>query len=102
MLSIEIHHKKNYRDESYSNTLFIDVQTMSKTLLTLVLIISGILFTGSVLMMSAKGGLGMGIGGASGTGDYGSKKSIETKLKKTATISFVVFMAIVIFLPYAE
>ena len=53
-------------------------------------------------MMSAKGGLGMGIGGASGVGDYGSKKSVESTLKKTAVISLVIFMFAVISLPYTS
>ena len=42
----------------------------------------------------------MGIGGASGVGDYGSKKSVEGTLKKTAIVSLAIFMATVILLPY--
>lgn len=52
--------------------------------------------------MSPKGWLGMGIGGASGAGDYGSKKSVEGTLKKTAMVSLAIFMACVVFLPYTQ
>lgn len=73
---------------------------MERTILIILLVIAGILFTGSVLLMSPKGGLGMGIWWASGSGDYGSKKSVEGALKKTAIISLIIFMLCVIFLPY--
>ena len=54
--------------------------------------------------MSPKGGgLGMGIGGASGAGnEYGSKKSIEGKLKRVATIAIIVFVVSVAFLPFVK
>lgn len=68
------------------------------------MIISWITFIGSVLLMSPKGGgLGMGIGGASGAGnEYGSKKSIEGKLKRVATIAIIVFVVSVAFLPFVK
>jgi len=75
---------------------------MERTALIVVLVISGILFAGSVLLMSPKGWLGMGIGGASGAGDYGSKKSVEWTLKKIAIFSLAAFMACVLFLPYTQ
>lgn len=73
-----------------------------RTLTIILLIISGILFVGSVLLMSPKGWLGAGIAGASGGGDYGSKKSVETTLKKVAIITAIIFVATVIALPYTQ
>ena len=75
---------------------------MERTALIVILVISGILFSGSVLLMSPKWGLGMWIGGASGAGDYGSKKSVEGTLKKVAIFSLIAFMACVVFLPYSQ
>ncbi|NOZ44832.1 MAG: hypothetical protein GXP45_06955 [bacterium] len=46
-------------------------------ILILVMLASSIVFVTSVLLMSPKGGLGMGIGGAGNSGEYGSKKSLE-------------------------
>ncbi len=43
----------------------------------------------------------MGIGGASGAGDYGSTKSVEGTLKKLAVGSLVIFMICVAYLPYS-
>lgn len=74
-----------------------------KTLLVVLLILSWIVFVVSVLLMSPKGGLGFGIGWASSSSnEYGSKKSIETSLKKTALVSGIIFGAIVLFLPYVK
>lgn len=69
-------------------------------LLTIIMILAGIIFVGSVLLMSPKGGLGLGIGGMSGMSEYGSKKTMEGKLKKIAVVSIVVFILIAIILPY--
>ena len=45
----------------------------------------------------------MGIGGASAGGnEYGSKKTMEGKLKKIALIRGIVFVIIVLFLPYVK
>jgi hypothetical protein len=45
----------------------------------------------------------MGIGGASAGGnEYGSKKTMEGKLKKIALISGILFVIIVLFLPYVK
>ncbi len=77
---------------------------MTTTLLTIGLVITGVVFVLSVLMMSPKGGLGMGIGGAAGVGgwDYGSKKSLESKLKIVATVCAIAFVLIALFLPYVK
>jgi len=42
----------------------------------------------------------LGIGGMSGANEYGSKKSLETKLKKVAIGAIVVFVLIALILPY--
>ena len=73
-----------------------------RTLLIIVLIITGIAFIGSVLLMSPKGGLGLGIGGMAGGNEYGSKKTLETKLKKVALISSIVFLLVSLILPYTK
>lgn len=70
------------------------------TSLIVLLVITGIIFVGAVLLMSPKGGLGVGIAGMAGGGEYGSKKSIETTLKKVAVVSAIAFVAISLFLPY--
>ena len=45
----------------------------------------------------------MGVGGASAGGnEYGSKKTMEGKLKKIALISGILFVIIVLFLPYVK
>jgi preprotein translocase subunit SecG len=69
-------------------------------ILVAVMVLSAAIFTGSVLLMSPKGGLGMGIGGFSQGGEYGSKKSLEGKLKYVALITSIVFILAVLFIPY--
>ncbi|MFC2495449.1 MAG: preprotein translocase subunit SecG [Candidatus Absconditicoccaceae bacterium] len=75
-----------------------------RTLLIIAMLITGIVFIASVLLQSPKGGgIGMGLGGASAGGnEYGSKKTMEGKLKKIALISGVLFVIIVLFLPYVR
>lgn len=73
-----------------------------RTLLIIVLIVAWIAFIGSVLLMSPKGGLGLGIGGMSGGNEYGSKKTLETKLKKVALISSILFVLVALILPYTK
>ena len=70
----------------------------------ILLILTGSVFIGSVLLQSPKGGgICMGIGGASAGGnEYGSKKTMEGKLKKIALISGILFVIIVLFLPYVK
>lgn len=74
------------------------------TVMLILLILTGIIFIGSVLLQSPKGGgIWMGIGGASAGGnEYGSKKTMEGKLKKIALISGILFVIIVLFLPYVK
>ncbi|MCX6822640.1 MAG: preprotein translocase subunit SecG [candidate division SR1 bacterium] len=71
-----------------------------RTFLIILMILAGVLFVGSVLLMSPKGGIGLGIGGMSGANEYGSKKSLETKLKKVAVVAGVLFVIIALVLPY--
>ncbi|MFZ2150679.1 MAG: preprotein translocase subunit SecG [Candidatus Absconditicoccaceae bacterium] len=73
-----------------------------RTILITIMILSGVVFIGSVLMMSPKGGLGLGIGGLSGSNEYGSKKSIEGKLKQVAVVSGIIFGLIALVLPYTK
>ncbi len=66
------------------------------------MVLSGIVFVGSVLLMSPKGGLGAAIGWIWGSEEYGSKKSMEWKLKKVAIVSVVIFVIIALILPYVN
>ena len=56
--------------------------------------------------MSPKGGgIGMGIGGAAGStggNEYGSQKSIESTLKKVATVTAILFVGLCLFLPFVD
>lgn len=63
------------------------------------MIVLGIVFMICVLLMSPKGWLGFGIGGAGGSNEYGSKKSIEHTLKKVATVTAVAFVLIALAIP---
>ena len=71
-------------------------------ILIAVMIISGILFMGSVLLMTPKWGLGFWIGWVSWVNEYGSKKSIETTLKRVAIVSAVVFVLSVFIYPFVS
>ena len=73
-----------------------------RLLLTIVLILSGIIFIWSVLFMSPKWGLGAAIGGAAGNSEYGWKKSAEWKLKKVAIATSLIFITISLILPYVN
>ncbi|MCX6825040.1 MAG: preprotein translocase subunit SecG [candidate division SR1 bacterium] len=73
-----------------------------RTLLIILLILAGIAFIGSVLLMSPKGGLGLGIGGMAGGNEYGSKKTLENKLKKVALVSGIIFLLASLILPYTK
>jgi protein translocase SecG subunit len=70
--------------------------------LIIIFIIAGVVFSWSVLLMSPKWWLGFGIGGSMGwsSNEYGSKKSVETTLKKTAFYAAIVLVASSLFLPY--
>jgi len=73
-----------------------------RIVLIILLVLSGITFVWSVLLMSPKGWLGLGIGWAAGGSDYGSKKTLETKLKKVALISALLFVISAVILPYTK
>ena len=66
------------------------------------MIIVGIIFTTSVLLMSPKWGLGAAISGIGGGDEYGSKKSLEGKLKKIAVVTSIIFVFLVLILPYVN
>lgn len=70
--------------------------------LIILMILSGIIFAGTVMLMNPKGGLGVigGLSGGIGGNEYGSKKSLESTLKRTATVSGIIFVCICIVLPY--
>ncbi|MEI6425999.1 MAG: preprotein translocase subunit SecG [Candidatus Absconditabacteria bacterium] len=70
--------------------------------LVILMILGGIVFIGSVLLMSPKGGIGLGIGGFGGGNEYGSKKSLEGKIKYVAIIAAVIFLISSIILPYSK
>lgn len=73
-----------------------------RTLLIIVLVLAGITFVWSVLLMSPKGWLGLGIGGMAWGNEYGSKKTLENKLKKAALISGSIFLVCSLVLPYTK
>jgi len=70
--------------------------------LVILMILSGIIFIGSVLLMSPKGGIGLGIGGFAGGNEYGSKKSLEGKIKYVAIGAASIFVLTSIILPYIK
>lgn len=72
-----------------------------KTPLIVALVVLWCVFVACVLMMSPKGWIWLWIGWASaGWNEYGSKKSIEWRLKLIAMISAILFVGICIFLPF--
>ena len=73
-----------------------------KTLFIMALILTGIIFVVSVLLMSPKGWLWLWIGWATGSNEYWSKKSIESTLKKTALIAGILFCTTALFVPYIK
>jgi hypothetical protein len=52
--------------------------------------------------MSPKWWLWAAISGIGGSDEYGSKKSLEWKLKKVAIITSIAFWVIVLILPYVS
>ena len=66
------------------------------------MIIIGIVFVTSVLLMSPKWWLWAAISGIGGGDEYGSKKSLEWKLKKIAIVTSIAFWIIVLILPYVS
>lgn len=73
-----------------------------KTFLTILLIVTWVIFVWSVLLMSPKGWLGSAIGGLGWGDEYGSKKSLEWKLKKIALAASIIFVVISLILPYVN
>jgi protein translocase SecG subunit len=78
------------------------IAKLMKTLFTLLLILAGIVFVVAVMLMTPKGGLGLGIWWAAGSNEYGSKKSIEVTLKRTALVAGILFCICALFLPYIK
>lgn len=70
-----------------------------KSTLIAIMIVVGIIFMISVLLMSPKGWLGFWIGGSGGSNEYGSKKSIEYTLKRVAIVAGILFVIIATALP---
>ncbi len=73
-----------------------------RTFLIIILVLAGIAFIWSVLLMSPKGGLGLGIGGMAWGNEYGSKKTLENKLKKVALVAGIAFLLASLILPYTK
>lgn len=72
-----------------------------RSLLIVGIVVLGIVFSVSVMLMSSKGGLWFGIGGAAaGWNEYGSKKTLEWTLKKVALVTGIAFIALSVALPY--
>lgn len=73
-----------------------------RTIVLIIMILSGIIFMGSVMLMSPKGGIGFWLGGMSWAHEHGSKKSLEWTLKRTALRTAVIFCCTVLILPYLQ
>lgn len=71
-------------------------------ILVVFMVIIWAVFVWSVLLMSPKWGIGMWIWGMSWGNEYWSKKSLETKFKKIALVTWVVFVLLVVMLPYIK
>lgn len=69
-------------------------------LLIAVMLVSWAVFVGSVLLMSPKGGLGAMMGGIGQGAEYGSKKTLEGKIKKVALAMAIIFVLSVLCIPY--
>lgn len=74
-----------------------------KAALTIIMVILWCVFMASVLMMSPKWWIGMWIWGFSAWwNEYGSKKSIEWKLKIVAMVSWILFVLVCAFMPFVD
>ena len=72
-----------------------------KSIAIIIMLLAGIVFVWSVMLMSPKGGLGIAIGGGMGaSNEYGSKKSLESTLKKSALVSLIIFLVAALLVPY--
>lgn len=72
------------------------------TLLLIILLASGIAMSIAILLMAPKWGLWFGLGGMAGSNEYGTTKSIETGLKKVATIGAIVFVLASLIYPFSK
>lgn len=70
------------------------------TVLNALLIISGLVFATTVMLMSPKWWLWFSLGGMSSTNEYGSKKSLEHNIKNVAYISGAIFVVVCVLYPY--
>ena len=70
------------------------------TLIFILLIFSGVIFMISIALMTPKGWIWFWVGGMATSNEYGSKKSLEWTLKKSAIISIVIFTSCAIVYPY--
>jgi hypothetical protein len=66
------------------------------------MVLSGIAFIGAALLMSPKWWIWMGIWWMAWWNEYGSKKSLEGKVKKIATIAWIIFVVTSLLLPYSK
>ena len=74
-----------------------------KTALIIIMVILGCVFMACVLMMSPKGWIGMWLWWFSAWwNEYGSKKSIEWKLKIIATVTGILFVCVCAALPFVN
>lgn len=72
-------------------------------LFTILILISGLVFGLTTMMLSSKWWLGVIGGGISwGSNEYGSKKSLETTLKAVAVWSGVIFVFFCILYPFVK
>ncbi len=56
----------------------------------------------AILLMAPKGWLGFGLGGMAWSNEYGTTKSIETGLKKAATIAAIIFVFTCLIYPFSK
>ncbi len=70
------------------------------TVLNVLLIISGLVFATTIMLMSPKWWIGFSIWGMNSTNEYGSKKSLEHNIKKVAYVSGAIFLIICVLYPY--
>jgi hypothetical protein len=74
-----------------------------KAVLIIALVILWCVFMASVLMMSPKWWIGLWIGWFSAWwNEYGSKKSIEWKLKIVAMVTGILFVGVCAFMPFVD
>ena len=74
-----------------------------KAALIIIMVVLWCIFMASVLMMSPKWWIGMWIWWFSAWGnEYGSKKSIEWKLKIVAMVTWILFVGVCAFMPFVD